>query len=663
VYLWLVPGDSDAAGKKLADVIEASGGPKFAPHVTLAILDTKDSVEELVAKLRKFSASLPQNPIVANFSGVTTGTTFHQSVFLSVDDKDGALAKLNKEALAAFGSSASGAYNPHLSVFYGEDKARDAVKGKLAADATLISTKSLTFSTIQLVLGGGDLPSGWTQVGRAQVGTDRFFRDANFIDGTWRNTATGKRIDVVNPATKKVFHSVPDSNADDVDAAVKAADRAFPAWAALSAQERAAFLVKIAEELLANRKQMAEIEVLDNGKPWNEGDMDIGDTADTFKYYANLVVEREKEQDRTIDVGNPSFECFIRREPVGVCGLVIPWNYPLLMAAWKVAPCLAAGCTCVLKPSENTSLSALELAAIADRVGLPKGVLNVVTGYGPTVGSPLVDHPLVHKVAFTGSVATGSKVALKAASSIKKCSLELGGKSPIIVFNDADVDQVVDWISVGIFFNAGQVCSATSRLLIQEGIKDQVLSKLAEVAKKIKIGSGLDPTNKLGPVVNDIQYKKIVDFIKGGLAQGATPLVGGVPAESDGYFVNPTVFVNVKPEMTIWREEIFGPVLSVVTFKDADEALRLANNTDYGLAAAIMSKSQDTCRKMARGLEAGIVWVNCSQPTFVQAPWGGYKQTGVGRELGPWGLENYLETKQVSTWIDDKAKGWGWFTG
>jgi len=400
---------------------------------------------------------------------------------------------------------------------------------------------------------------------------------------------------------------------------------------------------------------------LDTGKPWNEADMDIGDSADTFKYYANLIVEREKEQDRHIDVGNPSFDCYVRREPVGVCGLVIPWNYPLLMAAWKVAPCLASGSTCVLKPSENTPLSALELAAVATRIGLPKGVLNVVNGYGPSAGSPLIEHPLVQKVAFTGSVATGSKVAVAAAKSIKKCSLELGGKSPILVFDDADVDAVVDWVSVGIFFNAGQVCSATSRLLIQEGIKKPVLDKLAELANKVKIGNGLDATNKLGPVVNEVQYKKISDFIKGGLAQGAKALTGGVPQDSEGYFVKPTIFVDVKPEMTVWREEIFGPVLSVVSFKTIDEALHLANNTEYGLGAAVMSKDKEVCKKVVRGLEAGIVWVNCSQPTFIQAPWGGYKQSGIGRELGPWGLENYLETKQVSTWVDEKTKGWGWF--
>jgi len=232
----------------------------------------------------------------------------------------------------------------------------------------------------------------------------------------------------------------------------------------------------------------------------------------------------------------------------------------------------------------------------------------------------------------------------------------------MIVFGDADVDQVVDWASVGIFFNAGQVCSATSRLIIHEDIKDAVLNKLKALAQKINIGDGLDPAHKLGPIVNEMQYKKVVNYIKSGIDQGAQTITGGVPKESGGFFVSPTIFVNVKPEMTIWREEIFGPVLSVMTFKDKDEAIKLANNTHFGLAAAVMSKDKATCKNVAQSLEAGIVWVNCSQPTFVQAPWGGYKQSGIGRELGPWGLENYYETKQVSTWVDEKTKGWGWFT-
>jgi betaine-aldehyde dehydrogenase len=317
----------------------------------------------------------------------------------------------------------------------------------------------------------------------------------------------------------------------------------------------------------------------------------------------------------------------------------------------------------VLKPSELTSLSALELAGIATRIGLPKGVLNVVTGLGAGAGQPLVEHPLVQKVSFTGSVPTGSRIATTAAKDIKKCSLELGGKSPIIVFPDADLDQVYDWVSMGIFCNAGQICCATSRLLIHESIKEKVLARLAEIANKIKMGSGMDPSTKLGPVVNDTQYTKIAGYIKSGIDQGAKAVVGGVPADSAGFFISPTIFDNVKSDMTIWREEIFGPVLSVMTFKNADEAIELANNTIYGLAAAVMSKDKATCDRLTKELDVGTVWVNCSQPSFVELPWGGFKQSGIGRELGPWGLDNFLELKQVATWVDESAKGWGWFTG
>jgi len=388
----------------------------------------------------------------------------------------------------------------------------------------------------------------------------------------------------------------------------------------------------------------------------------MNDTADCFRYFANMAVEREKSDAHTaIDVGNPSFTCSVKREPVGVCGLVIPWNYPMLMLAWKIAPALAAGCTTVLKPSELTPITALEVAGIASRVGLPKGVLNVVTGFGPAAGAPLVTHPLVRKIAFTGSVATGIRVAVAAAKEIKRCSLELGGKSALIVHNDADIEAFADWGSVGIFFNAGQVCSATSRLLIHEEIKDKALARLAQVAKGIKMGSGLDPTNKLGPLVNETQYSKVVGFIRQGVAEGAKLLTGGVPAERDGYYVEPTIFVDCTPHMSIWKEEIFGPVLAVITYTNLDDAIRLANDTQYGLGGAVMSADKAVCNKVANELEAGLIWVNCNQATFVQAPWGGYKASGIGRELGPWGFDNFLETKQISTWVDPKTKGWGWF--
>jgi len=350
---------------------------------------------------------------------------------------------------------------------------------------------------------------------------------------------------------------------------------------------------------------------------------------------------------------------------LGVAGLIVPWNYPLLMAAWKVAPCLAAGCTCVLKPSELTPLTALELAAAASRVGLPPGVFNVVLGTGPDAGAPLSEHPLVEKLAFTGSIPTGSKIAEAGSKSIKKVSLELGGKSPAIVLADADLDQVVDWATVGIFFNQGQVCSATSRLIIHRSIAADLLARLQVATEAIRIGSGLDTSVHMGPLVSKGQHEKVLAFIRSGVEEGATLVTGGCePAElsgSGGYYLRPTIFANVGTSMRIWREEIFGPVLCVKTFDTEEEALQLANDTNFGLAGAVFTRDRHLGEKIAHRLRVGIAWVNCSQPTFVQLPWGGYKQSGTGRELGPWGLMNYLETKQVSVWVNPNSKGWDWF--
>eukprot|EP01126_Amoeba_proteus_P041853 TRINITY_DN4519_c0_g2_i12.p1 TRINITY_DN4519_c0_g2~~TRINITY_DN4519_c0_g2_i12.p1 ORF type:complete len:401 (+),score=106.11 TRINITY_DN4519_c0_g2_i12:918-2120(+) len=397
--------------------------------------------------------------------------------------------------------------------------------------------------------------------------------------------------------------------------------------------------------------------------------MDIEDVAACFRYYADQILEFEQKSMRTeVDVGS-SFHAYVTYEPIGVSALIIPWNYPLLMAAWKIAPCLAAGCTCVLKPSELTPLTAFELAHVMDSVGLPEGVFNLIQGIGPDAGVPLSNHPDVVKVAFTGSVPTGSKIAAAGAATIKKVSLELGGKSPLVVCGDADVQQAVDWISVGIFFNQGQVCSATSRVLVHKSLSETLVDRLVSRAEGITVGAGDEQGVKMGPLVSKGQYEKVLNYIKTGIEQGAKVVAGGgrpthvKGSHEDGYYVAPTVFVDVKPEMTIWREEIFGPVLSIMTFEDEEEALRLANDTPYGLAGAVFSTDKEKCLKFSRELQCGIVWINCSQPTFVQLPWGGFKQSGTGRELGPWGLMNYLEAKQVSSWIDSETKGWDWFGG
>ncbi len=331
------------------------------------------------------------------------------------------------------------------------------------------------------------------------------------------------------------------------------------------------------------------------------------------------------------------------------------------MAAWKVAPALAAGCTMILKPAEATSLTAVELGRIAEKVGLPKGVLNILTGYGREIGPYLTEHPDIDKVAFTGSVPVGKQIMLSAASNVKNISLELGGKSAFIVFDDSDIEAAVEWIMFGIFWNQGQVCSATSRVLVQEGIYPKLMERLVEESQKIKIGNGFDEGVKLGPLVNQKQYQNVVDAIQCGIEDNITLLSGGKPPKNltKGYFIEPTIFADVPDDHPLWAEEIFGPVVSIRSFKTEEEAIKSANNSIFGLAGAVMSKDLERCNRVARKLRAGIIWINCSQPTFTEAPWGGYKQSGIGRELGVWGLENYLEVKQITSY--DSQEPWAWY--
>jgi betaine-aldehyde dehydrogenase len=490
------------------------------------------------------------------------------------------------------------------------------------------------------------------------------FRGVNYVNGEWASPHKGKYMPVFNPATGESFHRVAASTSQDIDLAVAAAKSAFPLWSETPAATRAHYLQAIAARVEQKKEFLASLETLDNGKSIVEAEVDINDVAACFRYYADRIIELEKTQNQVIDVGDTSISASVRYEPLGVAGLIVPWNYPLLMAAWKVAPALASGCTCVLKPSELTPLSALELAAIADSVGLPAGVFNVVLGTGSDAGQPLAAHPDIGKVAFTGSVTTGSKIASVGAKTIKKVSLELGGKSPLIVCRDADLDQACDWILAGIFLNSGQICSATSRVLMHSSIASKLLEKIRTHVKTISVGDGLNRDHNMGPVVSEGQYTKVMYYINSGLAQGATLFYGGTrPANAPpgGYFLLPTIFVDVKPFMRIWQEEIFGPVLSVMTFENEDEAIDLANDTQYGLGGAVFSRDEETAQRIARKLRCGIVWINCSQPTFVQLPWGGYKKSGTGRELGPWGLFNYLEVKQVTNWVNQSEKGWGWF--
>ena len=487
--------------------------------------------------------------------------------------------------------------------------------------------------------------------------------DQLYIDGQWVRPKNGATFDTIDPSNESVITQVAAATAEDIDLAVNAARRAFDEgpWPQMSGAERAAILRAIASGIRERQDKLAELEVRDNGKPLPEAQWDIADTAGCFDFYADLADDLDGHREQNISLADERFTSIARKEPVGVAGAIIPWNFPMLMAAWKVAPALAAGCCMVLKPSELTPLSALELADIAHQAGLPAGVLNVVTGLGPDAGAPLSEHPGIDKLAFTGSVPTGTRIMQAAARDIKNISLELGGKSPFIIFDDSDIEAAVEWIMFGIFWNQGQVCSATSRVLVQRNLYEPLLKRLVEQTQRVSIGNGMDEGVLLGPLVNRGQYDKVLAAIARGREEGATLLAGGTRLANceKGYFLTPAIFADVPQDSWIWTEEIFGPVVCVRPFDDEADALRSANDSRFGLAAAVMSRDLARAERVARRLRAGIVWINCSQPTFTEAPWGGYKQSGIGRELGEWGLNNYLETKQITRY--DSEQPWGWY--
>jgi betaine-aldehyde dehydrogenase len=482
-----------------------------------------------------------------------------------------------------------------------------------------------------------------------------------YIDGRW--VATPNRFPVVNPATEAVVHHIPAASAADADAAVRAARAAFDhgPWPRMSGAERAVVLRAMARGIRERMPELARLEVIDNGKPLPEAEWDVADAAGCFDHYAGLAEGLDGEAE-VLALGDARFTSRVVREPIGVAVGIAPWNYPLLMAAWKAAPALAAGCAMVLKPSEWTSLTALELGAVAEEAGLPRGALNIVTGLGPEAGQALVEHPMVDKIAFTGSVPTGARLMAAAAKDIKAVSLELGGKSPFVVFADSDVEKAVEWIMFGIFWNQGQVCSATSRVLVEAPLYPRLLERLVAEAGRIVIGDGLAPGVQLGPLVNAGQFEKVLGFIDRARAAGVTVACGGrAGGFGKGYFVAPTILADTPVDSEAWREEIFGPVLCIRPFETEEEAIRLANDSRFGLAAAVMSADDARAERVARAFRAGIVWINCSQPTFTEAPWGGFKQSGIGRELGRWGLANYLETKQITRYESDAR--WGWYLG
>ncbi|TKY73458.1 Betaine aldehyde dehydrogenase 1 [Spatholobus suberectus] len=487
-----------------------------------------------------------------------------------------------------------------------------------------------------------------------------------FIDGEWRVPVLNNRIPIIKPATEGVIGHIPAATKEDVDLAVDAAKRALSLnkgrdWSSASGSVRARYLRAIASKITEKKDELGKLEAIDCGKPLDEALADLDDVVGCFNYYAELAEGLDAKQKAPVSLPMETFKSYVLKEPIGVVALITPWNYPLLMATWKVAPALAAGCTAILKPSELASVTCLELAEICREVGLPPGVLNIVTGLGHEAGAPLASHPDVDKISFTGSSVTGSKIMTAAAQLIKPVTLELGGKSPIIVFEDVDLDKTAEWTIFGCFFTNGQICSATSRLIVHESIATEFVNRLVKWAKNIKISDPLEEGCRLGPIVSEGQYKKVLNFISTAKSEGATILTGGSRPEhlKRGYFVEPTIITDVTTSMQIWREEVFGPVLSVKTFSTEEEAIELANDTHYGLGSAVMSKDQERCERLSKAIQAGVVWVNCAQPSFIQAPWGGIKRSGFGRELGEWGLENYLSVKQVTKYISDEQ--WGWY--
>jgi betaine-aldehyde dehydrogenase len=477
-----------------------------------------------------------------------------------------------------------------------------------------------------------------------------------YIDGKFVDAASGKTFDVYDPATEGVIATCPAGDASDIDRAAQAANRAFhDGWRTVTAQERGRILFRLTERVRARRTELAELETINSGKPIVESEYDMDDTATCFEYYAGLATKIHGD---VLPVPADAV-ALAMREPVGVAGQIIPWNYPLMMAAWKIAPALAAGCTVVLKPAEQTPLSILKLAEDFEAVGLPPGVVNIVTGDGPGAGAPLVVHPLVRKIAFTGSAEVGKTIMRNAADQLKRVSLELGGKSPNIFFSDADFENAVDGALFGTFINQGEVCSAGSRVLVQKDIYRKFVDAAAEKAKTIRLGPGVDRETKMGPLVSAEQRDRVAHYLEVGRGEAKVAVGGGRPKQFDrGWYVEPTIFYDVDNGARIAQEEIFGPVMSVIPFKDEAEAIRIANESPYGLAAAVWTRDIFKAFRVVKALEAGIVWVNHMQPTFVEAPWGGYKMSGFGRELGRWGVEEYLETKQVFINLDEKPIGW-----
>jgi acyl-CoA reductase-like NAD-dependent aldehyde dehydrogenase len=480
-----------------------------------------------------------------------------------------------------------------------------------------------------------------------------------FVNGEWIPAASGKTFEVIDPATGEVTARVADAGEKDVEEAVKSAEEAFQdkRWLSIPPLERGRILRQVADLIRKNHMELAQIMTRENGMPLNMAlFVEIPMAADCFDFFASLVVQPQGEVlPFSLNGVPPNYMAWTMKEPIGVAGLITPWNFPLLMPTWKVAPALAAGCTMILKPAPETPLTALKLAELCQEAGVPDGVLHVLTGKDEA-GKAIVRHPGIPKIAFTGETATGRHILQSAAPYIKRVSLELGGKSPNIIFDDADIEDAAKSALFGIFYNSGQVCQAGSRILVHQSVYDTFTEALVEKAKKLKVGPGIEMRNDLGPVVSKTQHDKILQYIEIGQKEGATLLTGGRIPEglTDGYFIEPTIFADVDPTMRIAREEIFGPVVSVIPFKDEDEAVQIANDTIYGLAAAVWTRDMKKGLRMAQRVKSGTLWINTYQVLSPTLPFGGYKQSGIGRELGVQALDSYLETKSVICDLNDR---------
>ena len=467
------------------------------------------------------------------------------------------------------------------------------------------------------------------------------------IGDEWRPAVSGKTFQTVNPATEEVICEVAEGDKEDVDHAVHAARAAFESgpWSKMDARDRGLLLLKLADLMEENLDELAALETLDNGKPIGDARAaDLPLAIDCLRYYAGWA---DKIHGDTIPVRGDYF-CYTRREPIGVCGQIIPWNFPILMVAWKWGPALATGNTVVMKPAEQTPLSCLRMGELALDAGFPPGVINIVPGYGPTAGAAIVKHPLIDKIAFTGSGETAQRIMADAAVTLKRLTFELGGKSPNIVFADADLDEAITGAEFGLFFNQGQCCCAGSRLFVEDAIHEEFVERVVARASQRVLGNPFDSETTQGPQVDKDQFDKIMGYIESGSREGATCATGGKRVGDRGFFIEPTVFTNVTDEMSIARDEIFGPVMSVLKFSDMNEAVARANNTSFGLAAAVWTSDVQKAHRIAASVRAGTVWVNCYDVFDAAAPFGGFKMSGMGRELGEAGLQNYTELKTVT---------------